>query len=794
MKRIFCFFIIVLFFSISKVFSQPLALDAEQRLLSFCKLYSTVKYYYPDPNLQNLPWDAFAYQGYTIAITSKNDKEFIKKMDNLFRIIAPGVQISKTEFDLARITPKDTSLYYERAFWQHQGGLNIEKPSFSKRSTLNYIYKSKTNKYSIHIYLPSNIEKYNKKTRLSVWVKTENVTDSAEFYLTALPAFKSPSLKKRTFEIKALNNEWKQYFIEFEPVDSILVSQFQFKIPHPQTGNIYVDNIKLEIYNENTWETIYVPNSDFEQFDTNGRILFWTELYLGGLTIADSTHAIEGKYCLKLPAIQEQNLYSPQPIELPYTVSLPINFFAYIPLQLYANDESVFPITDSSAINKFGQRIKTEQSNLPLDRVVITWCMQIWAALYHDYPYRDASFEKRINTLLFNSINKIEKGEYDDITSIPFHDFLVWINDPHARIWFEKTPKQVDRKTMIKIPISEIELTETQCVAKEVLDSVMIQRGDIILQIDDIDIDSLLQVYRNNHISCYLQGASVYKKLTSVCKPELTMIVQRDTEIIPLLFTAQTNKATKKNSNSKNFKIQRTERTRDDILFDSLAQKGLFYVNCDTYSPEALSMPHFLPEQEEAIQLILDSLVMKINCYDALILDVRGKREERGDKTLSLLSALNERYGIDISKKRYVTKTVFAPVALFQKDTTNHLFEEKKKIAIDVPIYVLVGLHTHSAPEVALLNLKQSDRATFIGRNTSGAAGYICNIEIADGTFLYYTSGQVVGLDDNPMSYQGTGIPPDIYVYPTPQGITEGRDEVLEKAIEIALKNIKEKE
>jgi C-terminal processing protease CtpA/Prc len=37
------------------------------------------------------------------------------------------------------------------------------------------------------------------------------------------------------------------------------------------------------------------------------------------------------------------------------------------------------------------------------------------------------------------------------------------------------------------------------------------------------------------------------------------------------------------------------------------------------------------------------------------------------------------------------------------------------------------------------------------------------------------------------MSYQGTGIAPDIYVYPTPQGIAEGRDEVLEKAIEVAL-------
>ena len=781
MNRLFCFLVICV--SITTTFSQSLSKNTEQYLLSFCELYSTVKYYYPDPNLQDFPWDAFAYQGYKIAKTSKNDEEFIKKIDSLFHIIAPSVQISKKEFYLAHIMPQDVSHYPERAFWQHQGGLNIE----TKNSTLNYIYKKIDNKYSTHIYLPTNIEEYNKKMRLSVWIKTENVTDSAEFQFTALPSIKSPFFKKRHFEIKALNNKWTQYFIEFDPVDSILVSQFQFKITHPQIGTIYVDDLKLESYDDTAWKTMFIPNANFEQYDANGRLRFWTELYLGGLTVRDSINAIEGKYCLKLPAIQEQILYVPQPVNQPHIVSLPENYFAYIPLQLYANDTIVFPSGNKTNIKCFSQNIKSEQKNLSLEQQAIAWIIQIWAALYQDYPYRDANFEKRINNLLLTSINKIEKAEYNNITNIPFQDFLVWINDPHSRIWFEKMPKQIDRNTMIKVPISEIELTEIQCVVKETFDSVMIQKGDIILQIDNIDIDSLLQVYRNLSISRNLQGASVYKMLSSVGKSKLSIIVKRGTETIPLEFTSQTNKLNEKRSLPKNVKVQQTGRRETNALFDSLAQKGLFYVNCETYSPEVLSMPRFLPEQEEVCQVALDSLVMKINRYDALLLDVRG---ERGEKTMFLLHALNERYGIDISKKRYVMKNAFAPVAQFKKDTTNQSLEEKREIAITVPIYVLIDLHTHSAPELALLNLKQSGKATFIGSNTSGAAGYQCAIQIADDIFFYYTSGQIVGLDNNHNSYQGTGIPPDIYVYPTPQGIAEGRDEVLEKAIEIALKNI----
>lgn len=141
MNRLFRLFITVFFFAVTSVFSQQISPDAEQRLLSFCELYSTVKYYYPEPNLRDFPCYAFAYQGYKIATTSKSDKEFIKKTKRLFYIIAPDVQISKKKFNIARITPKDTVRYFEKSFWQHQGGLNVDCTSYSNATTLNYIYK-----------------------------------------------------------------------------------------------------------------------------------------------------------------------------------------------------------------------------------------------------------------------------------------------------------------------------------------------------------------------------------------------------------------------------------------------------------------------------------------------------------------------------------------------------------------------------------------------------------------------------------------------------------------------------
>ncbi|MDR0364309.1 MAG: hypothetical protein LBH92_04750, partial [Bacteroidales bacterium] len=111
------------------------------------------------------------------------------------------------------------------------------------------------------------------------------------------------------------------------------------------------------------------------------------------------------------------------------------------------------------------------------------------------------------------------------------------------------------------------------------------------------------------------------------------------------------------------------------------------------------------------------------------------------------------------------------------------------------PVYVLIDNNTISYPELVLLPLKKTGRSTFIGSNTAGAAGFVNKTKITDDIILVYTTGtgQKLSLENNPMSYQGVGIAPDIYVYPTPQGISEGRDEVLEKAIELVLNKIEER-
>lgn len=99
-------------------------------------------------------------------------------------------------------------------------------------------------------------------------------------------------------------------------------------------------------------------------------------------------------------------------------------------------------------------------------------------------------------------------------------------------------------------------------------------------------------------------------------------------------------------------------------------------------------------------------------------------------------------------------------------------------------IILLIGNHVGSAGEDFVVPFKNSGRAALVGTSTFGSTGqpYFYNfengIQIAVGTKrAYFPDGS---------RYEGYGIAPDVEVQPTRKGLRAGRDEVLERAIELA--------
>jgi len=101
-------------------------------------------------------------------------------------------------------------------------------------------------------------------------------------------------------------------------------------------------------------------------------------------------------------------------------------------------------------------------------------------------------------------------------------------------------------------------------------------------------------------------------------------------------------------------------------------------------------------------------------------------------------------------------------------------------------LVVLVNEITVSQAEYTAMAFRAGENSTIIGSTTAGADGNVSNIVLPGGLStwisgigVYYPNGEET---------QRIGIVPDVVVKPTVEGIRQNRDELLEKAIELILK------
>ncbi|GAA4454072.1 hypothetical protein GCM10023189_20030 [Nibrella saemangeumensis] len=95
---------------------------------------------------------------------------------------------------------------------------------------------------------------------------------------------------------------------------------------------------------------------------------------------------------------------------------------------------------------------------------------------------------------------------------------------------------------------------------------------------------------------------------------------------------------------------------------------------------------------------------------------------------------------------------------------------------------MLIDESAISQAEHTGLFLRAANGTRFIGSQTAGANGTAYGYPIPGGIFMAYTGHQSAYGDGKPM--QRIGLKPDIEVRPTIKGIQQGRDEVLERAVQ----------
>ena len=131
---------------------------------------------------------------------------------------------------------------------------------------------------------------------------------------------------------------------------------------------------------------------------------------------------------------------------------------------------------------------------------------------------------------------------------------------------------------------------------------------------------------------------------------------------------------------------------------------------------------------------------------------------------------------VKFSQTGYYNPGMFTYGATLQVGKSNNDYYHGK-------VVIIVNEVTQSQAEYTTMALRVAPEATVIGSTTAGADGNVSEIilpggirTLISGIGVYYPDGK---------GTQRVGIIPDIEVKPTIKGILEGRDELLEKAIEI---------
>lgn len=99
------------------------------------------------------------------------------------------------------------------------------------------------------------------------------------------------------------------------------------------------------------------------------------------------------------------------------------------------------------------------------------------------------------------------------------------------------------------------------------------------------------------------------------------------------------------------------------------------------------------------------------------------------------------------------------------------------------PVIVLTSRFTQSAGESFALGLRQFDHVKAVGDTTAGSFSDNPNFELYNGWIFSVSVGDYRA--PGGISYEGIGMPPDVYSKTTKEDLLSGKDKTLEKAVDL---------
>jgi len=419
------------------------------------------------------------------------------------------------------------------------------------------------------------------------------------------------------------------------------------------------------------------------------------------------------------------------------------NLICVLPLVLLTKGDFTYPKTEISSLSRLKSEISTININSEFNmHVNLASVVVAWNVLQHFFPYFDmidTDWNKVLGETLKSMLENKQKKDY----FVTMSQMFAKIDDGHGIVFGEQ---------MYHLPI-KTEFIEDEIIITASINTLL-KRGDIIKTIDDKSImEELEEKEKIISGSPQLRRHRALNILGSKFDSgEANLVIERDDK---------EQNVTVSNSSSRSMFFNPIDER--EYLSDTIVEiePGIYYVNLTNCAGS---------DFDKKIDVLANA--------KAVIYDQRGGNQLGFFHVIPYLikepvvstwwnipqTVYPDRKGVVFSKSNWSIRP--------QKP-----FFKSKTIIINVPSVV-------SAGETEMGIIDYYNLATTVGEPTAGCNGNINTIKLPYGYYAWFTGMKVLKHDGSQLYIKG--FQPDYPVKKTIQAVKEGRDEYLEKALEIA--------
>lgn len=719
-------------------------------LRTFAKLYGYIRYFHPSDEASQVDWERFTVYGASRVKSAKNPEELRSALEKLFFPLAPTIQIYKTVEEPKEsilTTPEDTSKLKIVA-WQHQG-VNFGRgnsPYISSR--LNRETTLWTGMGNGVLTQGLDARKFRgKEIRLQAKVKTnmQGSGNQAQLWLRVDREGNTRGFFDNMDSRPIQSGEWREYEISGN-VDGDAVMIF-FGAILAGNGRAWFDDFQLMVKGgDNRWESAGARNPGFEEGENGKKPKFWAAQSPGHKYTVQETNVAEGTKCLLLETRSIKYKSKPFKEHAQFgemiTKELGTGLSCRIPIALYSDESGTLGGDGGDSFESLAAELRTiayEKMNANDEDVRLADVIIAWNVFQHFYPYFDV-VDVDWDAELMNTLDDAMDDETEEDFFYTLSRMVAKLNDGHGNVMHRFLFSQLG-------PPIRVEWVENELVVTASKENENVQRGDIILSLDGVEAKEYLEDAEK-----YISGSPQWKRFQSCWRfgygkkgTIAKLLIQRghDTTEVAL---------------ERSFQGIVEEWNRPPI---QELHAGIYYVNLD-----------------KAPWKTIQSQLDKLANAKGVVFDMRGYPKGNHEIICHLLEEKDTSNAwMQIPQFTYPDQE---NIVGFQTMGWQLMPKEPK---IKGKVVFITDGRAISYAESFMSFIEHYRLGEIVGQPTAGANGNNNPFSLPGGFRIGWTGMRVVKHDGS--QHHQIGIQPTVPVHRTLQGVIDGRDELLEKALEL---------